>query len=146
MGEFNVDKTTGGLNPTAGMPDTYPAEQVMMSDGVTSVEDAVDGVVERMSVNALAAQGTALTYDTEYVATADGYMRGIVNEGSAKYIILFGKRTNGTWFQLAQASGGAVGAAVTANVTIFIPKGMSVKFSGSASADTSCAFVPLAST
>jgi hypothetical protein len=44
MGEFNVDKTTGGLNPTAGMPDTYPATQVMMSDGVTSVEDAVDDV------------------------------------------------------------------------------------------------------
>lgn len=44
MGEFNVNKTTGGLNPTAGMPDTYPATQVMMSDGVTSVEDAVDKV------------------------------------------------------------------------------------------------------
>lgn len=36
MGEFNVNKTTGGLNPTAGMPDTYPAEQVMMPDGTTS--------------------------------------------------------------------------------------------------------------
>jgi hypothetical protein len=45
MGEFNVDKTTGGLNPTAGMPDTYPAEQVMMSDGVTSVEDALDELI-----------------------------------------------------------------------------------------------------
>ena len=44
MGEFNVDKTTGGLDPTAGMPDTYPATQVMMSDGVTSVEDAIDEV------------------------------------------------------------------------------------------------------
>jgi hypothetical protein len=46
MGEFNVDKTTGGLNPTAGMPDTYPATQVMMSDGVTSVEEAVDELAE----------------------------------------------------------------------------------------------------
>lgn len=30
MGEFNVNKTTGGLEQTAGMPDTYPATQVMM--------------------------------------------------------------------------------------------------------------------
>lgn len=44
MGEFNVDKTTGGLNPTAGMPSEYPATQVMMSDGVTSVGEAVDVV------------------------------------------------------------------------------------------------------
>ena len=44
MGEFNVNKSDGSLNPTAGMPETYPAEQVMMSDGVTSVEEAVDGI------------------------------------------------------------------------------------------------------
>lgn len=42
MGEFNVNKSDGSLNPTAGMPETYPADQVMMSDGVTSVEDALD--------------------------------------------------------------------------------------------------------
>ena len=36
-----VDKQTGDRIPTAGMPETYPAEQVMMSDGVTSVEDAL---------------------------------------------------------------------------------------------------------
>lgn len=46
MGEFNVDKTTGGLEQTAGMPDTYPAEQVMMSDGVTSVEEAINELAE----------------------------------------------------------------------------------------------------
>lgn len=46
MGEFNVNKTTGELNPTAGMHETYPAEQVMMSDGVTSVEDAL-GIIEK---------------------------------------------------------------------------------------------------
>lgn len=44
MGEFNVNKSDGSLEQTAGMPDTYPAEQVMMSDGVTSVEDALDDV------------------------------------------------------------------------------------------------------
>ena len=45
MGEFNVNKTTGGLEPTAGMPETYPATQVMMSDGVTSVEEAMSDIV-----------------------------------------------------------------------------------------------------
>lgn len=45
MGEFNVDKTTGGLDPTAGMPESYPASQVMMSDSVTSVEDAFAGII-----------------------------------------------------------------------------------------------------
>lgn len=44
MGEFNVDKSTGGLLETAGMPSEYPATQVMMSDGVTSVEDALDSM------------------------------------------------------------------------------------------------------
>ena len=48
MGEFNVNKTTGELNPTAGMPETYPAEQVMMSDGTTSVEDAMG---DKVTVN-----------------------------------------------------------------------------------------------
>lgn len=28
MGEFNVNKNDGSLEQTAGMPDTYPAEQV----------------------------------------------------------------------------------------------------------------------
>ena len=36
MGEFNVNKSDGSLNQTAGLPDTYPADQVMMSDDVTS--------------------------------------------------------------------------------------------------------------
>lgn len=42
MGEFNVNKSDGSLEQTAGMPETYPAEQVMMSDGVTSVEEKLD--------------------------------------------------------------------------------------------------------
>lgn len=44
MGEFNVDKTTGGLEQTAGMPSEYPATQVMLSDGVTSVEEKIGNV------------------------------------------------------------------------------------------------------
>lgn len=44
MGEFNVNKSDGSLNQTAGMPSEYPATQVMMSDGVTSVEDALNSL------------------------------------------------------------------------------------------------------
>ena len=46
MGEFNVNKSDGSLEQTAGMPSEYPATQVMMSDGVTSVEDALNEYVE----------------------------------------------------------------------------------------------------
>lgn len=55
MGEFNVNKSDGSLEQTAGMPSEYPATQVMMSDGVTSVEEAVDelknGLIKIKSVN-----------------------------------------------------------------------------------------------
>jgi hypothetical protein len=68
MGEFNVDKTTGGLNPTAGMPDTYPAEQVMMSDGVTSVEDVVDEISENVIKQTA---GTSITLQAQYVLYHD---------------------------------------------------------------------------
>lgn len=46
MGEFNVNKSDGSLEQTAGMPSEYPATQVMMSDGVTSVEDKVDELTD----------------------------------------------------------------------------------------------------
>lgn len=42
MGEFNVNKSNGSLEQTAGMPSEYPATQVMMSDGVTSVEGEIN--------------------------------------------------------------------------------------------------------
>jgi len=60
MGEFNVNKSDGSLEQTAGMPSEYPATQVMMSDGVTSVEDALDEYYDNKS-------GTVLA-----TATADG--------------------------------------------------------------------------
>lgn len=55
MGEFNVNKSDGSLLQTAGMPSEYPATQVMMSDGVTSVEDRLDAVMPRT------ASGTTLS-------------------------------------------------------------------------------------
>ena len=42
MGEFNVNKSDGSLEQTAGMPDTYPASQVTYGNG--SVKDALDSM------------------------------------------------------------------------------------------------------
>lgn len=56
MGEFNVNKSDGSLEQTAGMPSEYPATQVMMSDGTTSVEDALDAVMPRTASGTTAAQ------------------------------------------------------------------------------------------
>ena len=67
-GEYNVDKSTGDLVQTAGMPSEYPATQVMMSDGVTSVEDAVDEVTESVENNILITDG--FTKSVQFTATA----------------------------------------------------------------------------
>lgn len=56
MGEFNVNKSDGSLEQTAGMPSEYPATQVMLSDGVTSVEEAVDEVTPRIATGTTLAE------------------------------------------------------------------------------------------
>ena len=80
MGEFNVNKSTGGLNPTAGMPETYPAEQVMLSDGVTSVEDA-------LTANSLGTRVeiTSHTQANPYTAPSDGYFLIYLHPGTSGY-------------------------------------------------------------
>lgn len=57
-GEYNVNRSTGNLVLTAGVPTTYPASQVMMSDDVTSVESVLDG---------LSASGYAISVNTNNV-------------------------------------------------------------------------------
>lgn len=42
MGEFNVNKSDGSLEQTAGMPETYSASQVIYGNG--SVKDALDDI------------------------------------------------------------------------------------------------------
>lgn len=72
MGEFNVNKNDGSLEQTAGMPDTYPATQVMMSDGETSVEDALDGLAEAFIAPDYA-HAVVVTPNTTYSVLNDGY-------------------------------------------------------------------------
>lgn len=67
MGEFNVNKSDGSLEQTAGMPSEYPATQVMMSDGVTSVEDALDKALAKLDY----AHAESIT-SLPYTATKDG--------------------------------------------------------------------------
>lgn len=50
-GEYNVDKSTGDLVQTSGMPSEYPATQVMLSDGVTSVEDALEALNQEIIIS-----------------------------------------------------------------------------------------------
>lgn len=55
--------------------DTFAPYIPSVESRIEAVEDAIDDIAERMGVNALA-DIVALTYDTEYVTSADGYMRG----------------------------------------------------------------------
>lgn len=71
-GEYNVNKTDGSLEQTAGMPDTYPADQVMMSDGVTSAEDAVSDVTSGLSNVILKSLATSNREFTDFDTAADG--------------------------------------------------------------------------
>lgn len=82
MGEFNVDKSTGDLLETAGMPSEYPATQVMMSDDVTSVEDRLDNIRCGIFENAPSVQPSTngeitipfgYTFSTPPVVTANLY-------------------------------------------------------------------------
>ena len=72
MGEFNVNKSDGSLEQTAGMPETYPAEQVMMTDGVTSVEDALDGVASGLGDVILKSLATSNREFTDFDTAVDG--------------------------------------------------------------------------
>ena len=106
MGEFNVNKTTGGLDPTAGMPERYPAEQVMKSDGVTSVEDALDELINSKVIASVTADGVK-TYST-LLDEISPY----VDFGCTLSIAgnLFTARNNTVYYNLHMTSGGSIQA------------------------------------
>lgn len=50
MGEFNVNKSDGSLEQTAGMPDSYPANQVTYNNTVSGLTATdVQGAVDELS-------------------------------------------------------------------------------------------------
>lgn len=89
MGEFNVNKSDGSLEQTAGMPSEYPATQVMLESG-DSVEDAIDELAanKQNSVSVYGTQtysGTTSTSTTvlslqlpagKYMVLPAGYVNG----------------------------------------------------------------------
>lgn len=116
MGEFNVNKSDGSLEQTAGMPSEYPATQVMMSDGVTSVE-------EKMDANNLGTSVNITSYTTtKYVAPSDGYLQLTATSST-------NTRIRATVYGADEANG--FGLSVTYNQTnsfncVFIKKGMKI--------------------
>lgn len=90
MGEFNVNKSDGSLEQTAGMPSEYPATQVMLSDGVTSAESAIDGLTVVKIDEAVANQ----TYQKQLTDLTNSYnslsdrqkQRAYIMIGTTKFI------------------------------------------------------------
>ena len=109
MGEFNVNKSDGSLEQTAGMPSEYPASQVMMSDGVTSVEDALDASTFGTAVDI----SSYNTPGNKYTAPSDGY--AMVRASSSGALALLAVES----VYITASQSGGVGYA-----SIYVKKGM----------------------
>lgn len=78
------DNTTSGLTATDvqgavdELADSYPATKVMLSDDVTSVEDALDGLTANNFVES-EVNIASYTQANPYICPADGYVRIYVN-------------------------------------------------------------------
>ena len=126
--ELKGDKTTNDLG--------INADNVMMSDGVTSVEDAVD----KLKANTMIGADT-LSFDTEYTASSDGYVRGIVNHGSDKFVQIMLYFSNAAAYGLAAK----VGDSPNENqaCVVYVRKGMKYKVNCSSVNDATCTFIPI---
>ena len=81
MGEFNVNKSDGSLEQTAGMPSEYPASQVMLSDGETRVGDVVEANTLGTVVDV-----SSYTSSNKYTCPSNGYL-ALYSSSSNGYII-----------------------------------------------------------
>ena len=130
MGEFNVDKTTGDLIDTAGMPETYPASQVTYGNG--SVEDALD---ELTSGNL----GTGIDmkpYNTtanQYVCPSDGYLYLYARNSGSRL-----QATISQALPITTTYSNGIGA-----ITLFLKKGMSIRSDSTGQANDLIEFYPL---
>lgn len=147
--QFNADHAAGAWDPTdvvvANVTDqvvsnkaaidelaeSYPADNVMMPDGVTSVEDALD----ELTANTFGAS-VGLTANTPITVNSDGYVIYSCGATSGNYCYFYINNVD-------------VGHAVSAsNLTalplsgVFVKKGMTIKFEG---VNASATFYPLES-
>jgi len=91
MGEFNVNKSDGSLEQTAGMPSEYPATQVMLESG-DSVEEAIDELTA--DTIGTAVNISSYTSSNAYVFPSDGYV--LIHSSSANAYVSF-KISGMTW-------------------------------------------------
>lgn len=127
MGEFNVNKSDGSLEQTAGMPSEYPATQVMLSDGVTSVED-------RISANSFETP-VSIPAATNFTATSDGYVIGRCAAGASKQLTI---AVNSE--QVARAISTADFPMIT---NVFVKKGMIVSWTATDQANSIANFIAI---
>lgn len=93
MGEFNVNKSDGSLEQTAGMPSEYPATQVMMPDGVTSVVEKIGNMRmgklwENPNPTSAMASGTAISLSSSDYDCLMAVYRYSKSVETAKSVIL----------------------------------------------------------
>lgn len=137
------DNTDSGLTATdvqGAIDELRQADNIMMSDGVTSVEDALDEVAERIDAHVLNNTYVTLSFQTEYIVPNDGYLCGVCNNGVSKYVDLQIKTSTGEWITMARGGGIQTNNDIEA---IFVKKGMHVRLFGSASTDVSCQYYPI---
>lgn len=102
--------------------------------------DELDDALDKLKANTMRGTDT-LSFDTEYIASSDGYIRGIVNHGSGKFVQIM------LYFSAAATYGLAakVGDSPNENqaCVVYVRKGMKYKVNCSSINDATCSFIPL---
>ena len=121
--ELKGNKTTSDLG--------INADNVMMSDGVTSVEEVLDGLTARTFGTSI-----ALTSNTSITAPSDGYVVYSCGSKSGDYCYLYINNVN-----MGHATFASNLSALPLSC-LFVKKGMTIKFEG---VNAYAAFYPLES-
>lgn len=132
---FDVDDESAEL-VTKGDLATVASDVTALEGRVTSVEDALDELKANITRGS-----TALSFDTEYTASSDGYVRGIVNNGSNKFVqIMLYLDSAGTYGVFAKVGDSLSQGQVC---TVYVRKGTKYKIQCSSTNDATCSFIPL---
>jgi len=86
----------------------------------------------------------SLNFDTEYTASCDGYVRGIVNNGNDKYVqIMLYFSSSGGYGTAAEVGGLSSQSIATQICSVYVRKGTKYKILCSSTSDATCSFFPL---
>lgn len=120
--DIDYDNTDSGLTATDvqgaldELAQSYPAEKVMMSDGVTSVDSALDDLTGNYVISD---SYSSLTKETEFVCPSDGYL--IIAYNANCLVGLRVKDATGTPVYIMRQNLSASGSSV---LPLFVLKGM----------------------